>query len=115
MEIWVADRNGPLLPGANSPTAVLRLASGGGRPHQVLDAIVSNAWAVVDGGIDYVDRPQAETRLCDLNLADGRSSIVAGGLGSIAPLISATPDGHTVLYARRDHSLQDLMRVEDFR
>jgi Tol biopolymer transport system component len=100
---------------ASSPTAVLRLAAGGGRPHQVLDAIVSNAWALVDGGIYYMDRPQAETRLSYLNLADGKSSMVAGGLAGITPLISATPDGRTVLFARRDHSLQDLMLVEDFR
>jgi hypothetical protein len=49
------------------------------------------------------------------NLADGMSGIVASGLGRISPLITATPDGRTVLFARQDYSRQDLVLVENFR
>jgi Tol biopolymer transport system component len=100
---------------ANTPSTVLRAPAGGGRPTQVVDAVVSHAFALVDDGIYYVDRPDRETRLRYLSLADGKSGIVASGLGRVTPLITATPDGRTVLFSRQDYSRQDLVLVENFR
>ena len=39
-----------------------------------------------------------------LSLADGTSTIVAGGVGRTGSLITATPDGRMVLFARQDYS-----------
>jgi Tol biopolymer transport system component/DNA-binding winged helix-turn-helix (wHTH) protein len=94
---------------------VLRMDAGGGRAARILDAVVLNSFAVVEGGIYYVDRPQNDTRLMYRNLSDGTSAVVVSGLGRTQSLITATPDGRTVLFARLDYSLQDLMLVENFR
>ena len=100
---------------ANTPSAVLRAPPGRGRPTQVLDAVIFHAFALVDDGIYYVDRADGETRLRYLNLADGKSGTVASGLGRVTALITAAPDGRTVLFSRQDYSRQDLVLVEDFR
>jgi hypothetical protein len=76
---------------------------------------MSYAWAVVEHGVYYVDSAHDETRMMYFDFAGGKPAVVAAGLGSVAPLMTATADGRTILFARQDHSLQDLMLVEDFR
>jgi dipeptidyl aminopeptidase/acylaminoacyl peptidase len=102
-------------PDANSPSPMLRLPAGGGRPTQMLDGVMSYAWAVVEHGVYYVDSAHDETRMMYFDFAGGKPAVVAAGLGRVAPLMTATADGRTILFARQDHALQDLMLVEDFR
>ena len=97
------------------PATLWRMPTRGGPATRVLDGVVSNAFAVVDRGIYYVDRRGAETRLNHYDFATGGSTIVAGSLGDITPLLTASPDGRAILFSRMDFSLQDLMLVDDFR
>ncbi len=76
---------------------------------------VSRAFAVLERGIYYVDRPASETRLHFLDFANGRSTTVARNLGEIHLVLTASPDGRTILYSRVDSSVDDLMLVENFR
>jgi hypothetical protein len=50
-----------------------------------------------------------------LDFATGRLMTVARNLGTVRPLLTATPDGRTILYTREDSSGDDLMLVENFR
>jgi hypothetical protein len=75
---------------------------------------VSDAFAVVDGGIYYADRDGSETRLRFHTFATGKSTTVARSLGEITPLLTASRDGRLVLFSRVDFSIQDLMLVEGF-
>jgi hypothetical protein len=68
-----------------------------------------------EGGIHYVDRPSSETRLQYFDLATRRSTTVARNLGNVDLPLTTSPDGRTILYARIDSYVDDLMLVENFR
>ena len=98
------------------PAALWRMPTvGGGEAVKVLDGLVTDAFAVIEKGIYFVDRHANETRLEYYDFATRGSTTVARGLGDIIPLLTASPDGRTILFSRIDSSLQDLMLVEHFR
>jgi hypothetical protein len=61
-----------------------------------------------------LDRYQIESNRF-FDFASRVSTIVARGLGDIAFGITASSDGRTILYARRDSAVDDLMLVDNFR
>src|SRR5262245_16535819 len=85
-----------------------------------------SSFAVLDGGIYYIDRPSGaggllhndqpsgETRLQYFNFATGRTATVARNLGNVHLGLTASKDGRTVFYSRVDSSRDDLMLVENF-
>ena len=104
--------------GATAPDApgpLMRLPVKGGEPVKVMDDVVATSFDIVDGGIYYVERAPGETRLRYFDFTTRRSNLVARNLGNLFFGLSASPDGHTMLYTRVDASVDDLMLVEDFR
>jgi hypothetical protein len=97
------------------PTALWRLPASGGQPVKVLEGVVQRAFAVLEKGIYYMNRPSGEARLQFFHFASGRSTTVAANLGAIYFGLTASPDGRTILYTRQDSSVDDLMLVENFR
>ena len=92
-----------------------RIPVSGGEPVQVLDRLFNVNFAVTEKGIYYTERTTGETRLRFLDLANGRSTTVADNLGEVAAnVLTVSPDGLTILYVRKDSSVNDLMLVENF-
>lgn len=93
-----------------------RMPASGGQRVKVIEGTVASSFAVIEQGIYYIDQPAGQAvRLQFFDFAGGRSTTVAGNLGVVQALLTASPDGRTVLYTRRDSSVEDLMLVEDFR
>jgi dipeptidyl aminopeptidase/acylaminoacyl peptidase len=114
------------------PSPLWRQPTSGGAPVKVLDSVVlvSREFAVLDGGIYYIDRPSSdaqarqgptgvyiggEARLQYFDFAAGRSRTVARNLGDVGLGLTVSSDGRTILYTRVDSSVDDLMLVENFR
>jgi eukaryotic-like serine/threonine-protein kinase len=100
---------------SSTESPLWRLTTIGAEPVKVLDGIVWFNFCLAGKGAYYIDRLERETRLQYLNLATGKSTIVAGNLGDVSAGLTATPDGKTVLYTRVDSLADDLMVVESFR
>jgi hypothetical protein len=62
-----------------------------------------------------VQRHAGETELRFYHSETEASTTVARGFGDILPHVTASPDGRTILFSRRDTAAQDLMLVENFR
>ena len=92
-----------------------RVPTTGGEPAKVLEGVVMRAFAVLERGIYYIDRPERESRLQFFDFATRRSITVAGSLGDVRLGLTATPDGRTILYTKLDSVVDDLMLVENFR
>jgi Tol biopolymer transport system component len=101
--------------GASNP--LWRMPAAGGQAIRVLDAVLRTLFAVREGGIYYLDQPSAQARLQYYDFATRRSATVARDLGdgSWSQGLTVSPDGRTVLFARRDASVDDLMLVDGFR
>jgi hypothetical protein len=103
-----------------------RLPTSGGVAVKLFDNVVLGAFAVLDGGIYYIDRPSGEggnllidrpsgeTRLQYFAFATRRSTTVARNLGNVYLGLTASRDGRTIFYSRIDSSADDLMLVENF-
>jgi len=96
------------------PSPLWRLPASGGQPVKLVEGVVQRAFVVLERGIYYIDRPAGEARLQFFDFATGSSSTVARNLGDVLPGLTASPDGRTILYARVDSSVDDLMLVENF-
>ncbi len=108
--VYYTQTSGPVA------SALWRLPTAGGQPVKVLDGVVMRAFAVLERGIYYVDRVSGEARLQFLDFATARSTTIARNLGEVANGgLTASPDGRTILYTKRDSSVDDLMLVENFR
>ena len=109
------------------PSALWRLPLAGGAADAVLDGVVHGAFAVVDAGIYYIDRPRlppggfvfdrpaAESRLRYFDFATRQSTTVARNLGYVGFGLTASRDGRTVYFSRLDSVFDELMLVDDFR
>jgi dipeptidyl aminopeptidase/acylaminoacyl peptidase len=97
------------------PTPIWRVPVAGGVPVKILEGVVAVAFAVIDPGIYYVDRPASETRLQFYDFATRSARTVASNLGTLGAGLTVSPDGRTILYARIDSSVNDLMLVENFK
>ena len=110
-----------------TPSPLWRQPVSGGVPVKVLEGVVRAAFAVIDKGIYYIDRPSntggllftdhpsGETRLQYYDLATSRISTVARNLGNVFLGLTASRNGHMLLYSRVDSSIDDLMLVDNFR
>jgi hypothetical protein len=111
----------------DKPSPLWRVPASGGVPVKILEGVVLGAFVVLDQGIYYIDRPSgqggiyyldipsAETRLQYFDFATRRPTTVARNLGTVDLMLTASPDGRTILYSRMDSSVDDLMLVENFR
>jgi Tol biopolymer transport system component len=118
------------------PGSVWRRPRGGGPAVKVVEGVVSGNFDVVDGGVYYIDsvsgdagsfgtggfeRRGSDTRLRYFDLATSQSTTVAANLGMIVGAtngpggLSATRDGRTILFARIDSEINELMVVDNFR
>jgi hypothetical protein len=92
----------------------------------VLEGVVRAAFSVTDTGIYYIvrpssaggllftDHPSGETQLQYYDLGTGRISTIARNLGNVFLGLTASRDGHLLLYSRIDSSVDDLMLVDNF-
>ena len=97
------------------------------RPSPLWTLQVLLAFAVIDGGIYYIDRPDrapgeylpnrvsGDPRLQYFDLATRRSRTVATSLGNVGLGLTVSHDGRTILYSRVDSAVDDMMLVENFR
>lgn len=97
------------------PSPLWRLPVSGGAPVKVLEGVLLANFVVLAKGIYYLDQLSGETRLQYFDFATRRSTTVARNLGDVAPGLTASPDGRTILFSRVDSSVDDLMLVENFR
>ena len=77
------------------PSALWRLPTSGGQPVKVLAGVVLWAFAVLEKGIYYIDRPLGQARLQFFDVATGRSTTVARNLGEVRLYLTA--------FSRRPH------------
>jgi Tol biopolymer transport system component len=96
-------------------SSLWRMPLSGGVAEEVIDGIVWFNWALLPGGIYYIDRFENDTRLLYVDFATGKSTIVARNLGEVTAGLTATRDGTRIVFARVDTSTDDLMLVENFR
>jgi hypothetical protein len=82
----------------------------------VLEGILNNCFAVLDQGIYYIGQPSDEAQLQYFDFSNRRSVTVARNLGNAnqAGGFTVAHDGRTILYARLDSAVDDLMLVDDF-
>jgi hypothetical protein len=108
------------------PSPLWRLPVSGGAAVKVLERVALFSFAVLEGGIYYIDppgepgvgpdnQPSGDARLQYFDFATRRSTTVARNLGNVGLGLTASPDGRTILYSRMDSSVDDLMLVENFR
>ena len=101
--------------GVNSPGVLWRVPVAGGAAVKLAEGVDATGFDVVAGGVYYIERLPDETRLQYLDLASGKSSPIAGRLGTLEAGLGASPDGRTILFTRLDSSVNDLMLVEKFK
>lgn len=108
--VYYTQTSGPVA------SALWRVPTSGGPPEKVLEGVVMRAFAVVEKGVYFIDRPSDEARLQFFDFAAARSTTIARNLGEVSNGgLTVSPDGRTILYTRRDSSVDDLMLVENFR
>ena len=115
------------LDSVDRPGSVWRMPVGGGAPAKVVDGVVMGNFDVVEGGLYYIhravresgasssDKPDDETQLRYFDFSTLRSTTVAEDLGAVGFGLSASRDGRTVLFARVDSSIDELVVVDNFR
>jgi serine/threonine protein kinase len=94
-----------------------RIPTTGGQPARVLASVYDDAFAVHRQGIYYAERIGDEIRIQFYDFSTRHSINIArnaGGAGAFRGL-TVSPDGRTVLYAKQDAAIADLMLVENFR
>jgi hypothetical protein len=102
-------------PNTNSPGPLWRIPVAGGNAVKITEGVNSTSFAVLDGGIYYLERSSGQARLQYFDLATRKTTTVAGNLGNVGFGLSASPDGRAILFSRVDSSVNDLMLVENFR
>jgi serine/threonine protein kinase len=97
------------------PSGLSRIPTSGGEPVKLLEADISDGFAVVEKGIYYIEWVSGEACLRFFDFATGKSTTITRNLGAAHYLLTASRDGRTILYTRLDSSGDDLMLVENFR
>lgn len=100
-----------------APTQLWRMPTSGGQAIRVIDGALNTTFTVLLRGIYYINEASGEPQLRFFSFTSHRSVAVARDLGRFADVggIAASSDGRTILYARRDSAVDDLMLVENFR
>ena len=93
-----------------------RMPVSGGAVVKVHDGVINGAFSVTAGGVYYA-AGMPDLRIEFFDFASQRSTVVARGVGQGAEDggLVASADGRTLLYARRQFAVDDLMLVEKFR
>ena len=88
----------------------------GGAVVKVHDGVINGAFSVTAGGVYYA-AGMPDLRIEFFDFASRRSTVVARSVGQGAEDcgLAAAADGRTLLYARRQFAVDDLMLVEKFR
>ena len=94
----------------------------GGEESKVLDSVAGRNFAIVPGGIYFMQAPKEGDRdpsasIRFLNLADGRVEIIARLPSTDLRMtqgLGVSPDGQTILYTQADDISSDLMLIEGF-
>jgi eukaryotic-like serine/threonine-protein kinase len=104
-------------PAIGASVPVWQMPASGGATVKVLDGVLNGTFSVVERGIYYVDQSSPKAALKFLDFAGRGAATIARDLGNVAEIggCTASLDGRTVFYARRDSSVDDLMLVEHFR
>jgi len=104
-------------PAVGARTPLWRMPTAGGPAVKVLEGVLNGSLGVVERGIYYIDQPSTKATIQFFDFASGRSVTIARDLGDAAEIagFAASPDGRTILYARRDSAVDDLMLVENVR
>ena len=105
VEGTVTDQPGPLM----------RQPVKGGAAVKVLDDVIATSFEVLDKGIYYFERVAGDAQIRYFDFGTRASTIVARELGDITFGITASRDGRSILYSRRDSPVDDLMLVDNFR
>jgi serine/threonine protein kinase len=100
---------------ADGPGPLWQLPLKGGEPVKLLDSVFSWGYDVTRDGIYYVTRVAGDSKLSYFDFATRQSKVVAEHLGTLAAGLSASRDGRTILFARVDSTVNDLMLVDEFR
>jgi dipeptidyl aminopeptidase/acylaminoacyl peptidase len=86
-----------------------------GKPIKLVENVFSNSFDAIDSGVYYLEQVPGDSRLQFFSFATRRTTTVASKLGTVAAVISVTPDGRTIFFSRVDSATDDLMLVESFR
>ena len=102
-------------------TALWKMPVGGGEESKVLDSVIVRNFAVVPGGIYFMqapdeDEPDWAYSIRFLNLPDGRVELIARLPDKVDRSygLSVSPDGQSILYSQIDDQSSDLMLIEGF-
>jgi dipeptidyl aminopeptidase/acylaminoacyl peptidase len=87
----------------------------GGEPEKLVDGVASTSFAVLAGGIYYLERVPEGANVRYFDFATRRSTVVVAKLLGVIGSLSATRDGRGILFSRVDASVDDLMLVDNFR
>ena len=99
----------------NRPSTLWRVPVSGGDPHRIAEGIVRSNFAVLEGGIYFMDQAGTATRLRYLDLKTNATTTVWPDLGPVGFGLTASPDGRHILFTRFDAAVDDVMLVEHFR
>lgn len=104
-------------PAVGASVALWRTPTAGGPAVEVVQGVLNGAFQIVDRGIYYIDQASARSTLRFFDLARRRSVAIAEDLGKADEIggFAASRDGRTILYVKRDSSVDDLMLVEHFK
>ncbi len=93
-----------------------RMPTSGGAAVKVHDGVINGAFTVTAGGMYYASTTP-DVRIEFFDFASRKSTVVARQLGAGAEVggFMASADARTLLYARRQSAVDDLMLVERFR
>jgi len=97
------------------PGWLIRQSLKTGEVERLVEDVIPTTFAVIDGGIYYLQQISANARIKYFNLATRRSTLIAENIGDATYGISTTPDGRSIFFSRVDSSVDDLMLVENFR
>lgn len=98
-----------------APTELWRMPTSGGPAVKVVAGVMNAPFAVLQRGVYYINQLPAEPQFQFFDFARQKSVTVAQGLGAYADGFAVSSDGRTLLYARRDSAVDDLMLVDNFR
>jgi hypothetical protein len=104
-------------PPRGGPAPIWRMAVTGSPPIKILDGVFNYSFAVLEKGAYFMTQPSNGLALEYLDFSTGRSTTIAGRFGepSSGGGLAISPDGRTILYVRKDSSIDDLMLVENIR
>jgi hypothetical protein len=94
-----------------------RLSTSGGQPVKVLESVYNAAFALHKEGITYAEQTPHGIRIQFYNSKSRTSTSVIPNIdeGGLFGGLTASPDARTILYAKQDAAVADLMLVENFR